>query len=146
MKIEKSCKLLNIPNNRFYLDGVFKYIFDNSGKKPKEKTFDYDYDFKYYYADFKAIGIDLLKDDINWFEFSNMLRKFILSDNSCIAKVLEYRTYEKPSENMKTQEAKIHKNKMELKREYALPTKKNIDGSLDKMWNFIEKKVGDNNE
>ena len=35
---------------------------------------------------------------------------------------------------------------MQMKKKYALPNSQNNDNSLEKMWSYVEKKVGENKE
>lgn len=56
--------------------------------------------------------------------------------------VLSYRNYEKPIKNEKTRENLRHQQMMKLKQKYALPIR-NEDGA-EKLWNYLEKKVGEN--
>lgn len=146
-KIEKSCNIIGLDfNNAIILDHILKYIFEMSNKITSEKTFDYDLDFKYYYADFKEYGIDLIEQDIDWFRFSSILTKIMYDKRSMLSAVIEYRTYKKPSTNYKTAENEIHKIKNELKRQFALPQKhKNIDEGLGKLWGYAEER-GKTNE
>lgn len=103
--------------------------------------FDYDLDFKYYYADFKGLGIDLIEQDLDWFKFNSVLKKVLLDKNSLISTIIGYRAYEKPTKNYKAQEAKIHKEMLRLKREYSLPQRKEFsENNISKMWNFIQRK------
>lgn len=149
LKIEKSCNILGLqkPNARI-LNEILKYTLEIGNGTSKEKVFDYDLDFKYYYADFKELGIDLIEEDIDWYKFNSILRKIMLNKNSLLSQIIDFRTYEKPSSS-KTAEAKIHREKTRLKNEYRLPQKTNItNNNFDKMWNFISKKTerGDSNE
>lgn len=59
-------------------------------------------------------------------------------------KIISYRSYEKPSKNPKVQEEKEHKFRMKMKRKYALPNTKISESALGKLWNYIEKKAGEN--
>lgn len=98
-------------------------------------------DFKYYYGDFKEMGIDLIDDDIDWYKFNSVLQKIIFNNNSLMNKIIEFRTYEKPSGNIKTAESKIHKEKTRLKRDFALPQKKEIvENGLEKLWKYAEER------
>lgn len=69
----------------------------------------------------------------------------MLNERSLMNKIIEFRTYQKPSSNSKTIEANIHKEKMRLKSEYMLPQRpKKIENNTNKLWNFLER--GGNNE
>lgn len=148
LKIAKSCKILGIvPKNDFILDRVLSYIIETSKGTAGEKTFDYDLDFKYYYADFKAVGVDLIDEDIEWFKFTSLLAKFIISDKTMIGYVIKNRTYKKPIDNKKVIEQQIHTEKMKLKRQYSLPQKQSqTNNGLNKLWGYVEQKAGDGSE
>lgn len=129
------------------LDEVSKYIFNiNQRHSTGKKTFDLELDYKYYFCDFFDMGINLNTDDIPWWEFDNLLEGIFLKKNSIINQVLEYRLYEKPPKNPKTAEEKEHRFRMKMKQKYALPDKNNVDNGLEKLWNYVEKKVGENKE
>lgn len=139
MKIEKSCKLLGIEPNVKVLDEILKYVLEMGKSSNKERIFDYDLDFKYYYADFKALGIDLIEDDLSWFKFNSVLKKILMSDDSLMGKIIGYRTYKKPIKNTKTVEAERDKEMSRLKREYALPQRvEHKENNINKMWNYLE--------
>ncbi len=130
------------------INEIANYLF---GKKKgnshkKEKVFDVNLDYKYYYADFYKLGIDLNKADIDWWTFNSLLESIIIDENSTMYKVISYRTYEKPSKNIKVQEEKEHKFRMSMKRKYALPNRITPDKALEKLWNYVEKKAGENKE
>lgn len=138
--------LTDIANKKYVLDKISQYIFDTrkgTGSKSK-KNFDINYDYKFYFPDFLKYGINLNKEDIDWWEFNKILDAILLDDNSNMHKVLEYRNYEKPIKNEKTRENIRHQQMMKLKQKYALPTK-NEDGA-EKLWKYLEKKVGENKE
>ena len=132
----------------YILDEIIKYIFNTSQTtKAGEKIFDYELDYKYYWVDFFRLGINLNKQDLDWIEFDSLLEGIFLSKDSCIGQIIQYRTYEKPSNNIKSAEAKEHKFYMDKKRQYALPKERlNIEENLNKLWNYVEKKAGDTNE
>ena len=58
--------------------------------------------------------------------------------------VISYRTYKKPPENPKTQASERHRAFMDLKRKYSLPNNIYAGKGLEKLWSYLEKKVGDN--
>jgi len=130
----------------FVLDEIAKYLFNTNNKGGGEKVFDLELDFKYYYVDFKKMGIDLNKDNISWWEFDTILEGIFLQEHSTIGKVIQYRTYEKPSGSYKTAEQKEHKFNMDKKRQYALPNPKSIDSGLERLYNYVKTKAGDINE
>lgn len=148
-KIDKGLEILGVKvqyNKDIVLNEIMEYLFNTKVKSTGNKVFDLDLDFKYYYTDFKRLGIDLLKDNITWWEFDTILEGILLLDNSSIGQVLKYRTYEKSPKNYKTSEEKEHKFYMEKKRQYALPNPKSVENNLEKLWNYAEKKAGENNE
>lgn len=150
--IEKQLELLGVtrlsPDEQIIvLDEISKYVFDiNQRHSTKEKVFDLELDYKYYFCDFFNMGINLNKDEVDWWEFDNLLEGIFLNENSITNKMLSYRLYEKPSKNHKAQEEKEHKFRMQMKRKYALPSQINSNKGYDKLWNYLEKKVGDNKE
>lgn len=149
----KQClEILNVKDiseedEEFVLNEISKYIFEyqNDNKKTK-KIFDLNLDFKYYYPDFLKYGINLFKDDISWWEFDALLDFFMRIDNSSISNMLSFRLYEKPSNNQKIQEQREHKYRMNMKKKYALKQNEIKEDSLGKLWNILEKKIGEKNE
>lgn len=150
-EISKSVNLLGIndlPEEEqvIILDEVVKYVFDTNQRHSTENiTFDLNLDYKYYFVDFLSIGsgINLNTDDISWWEFDAILESLFLNDNSVLSKMLNYRLYEKPPKNPKTQEEREHKFRMKMKRKYSLPFQENPEKGLEKLWNYVEKKVGE---
>lgn len=104
----------------FVLDEIAKYVFNTQNKGGGAKVFDLELDYKYYWADFKKLGIDLNTDNISWWEFDTILEAIFLQEHSTIGKVIQYRTYEKPTGNYKMSEQKEHSFYLQKKREYAL--------------------------
>ena len=146
--IEKSLRLLGIneinEDSNIVMDEISKYIFDTSSSSIKgEKTFDLNYDYKYYFVDFFRLGVNLNKQDIDWWEFNSLLEGIMLDENSTISRVMNYRLYKKPSKSAKTQEMQEHKFRMEMKRKYSLPNIQYKSNGFNKLWNYLEQKVGD---
>ena len=54
--------------------------------------------------------------------------------------------YKKPSKNVKTAEAEEHKYRMKMKQIHALPLQLDSQKGLEKLWNYLEKKAGDNKD
>ena len=148
--IENCLELLGIdeiePNEaEFILDEVSKYIFNvNERHSNGEKTFDLELDYKYYFVDFLKLGINLNTDEISWWEFDAILEGLFLDENSNLSKMLAYRLYERPPKNIKTQEEREHRFRMQMKRKYSLPSKIKIENNLEKLFNYVEKKAGEN--
>ena len=145
-KIEKSAEILGIASsNTYIINEIANYLFGKQigNSRKTEKLFDINLDYKYYYADFYKIGIDLNKTNIDWWSFNSLLESIMLDENSTMYKVISYRIYEKPSKNIKIQEEKEHKFRMSMKRKYALPNKIKPDKALEKLWSYVEKKVGE---
>ena len=141
--------IVDIPKEEqiVVLDEITKYIFNiNQRHSTEKKTFDLELDYKYYFCDFFDMGINLNTDNIPWWEFDNLLEGIFLKKDSIINQVLEYRLYEKPPKNPKTAEEKEHRFRMKMKQKHALPDKNNVDNGLEKLWNYVEKKVGENKE
>lgn len=128
------------------INEIANYLFGKQigNSRKTEKAFDINLDYKYYYADFYKIGIDLNKMDIDWWSFNSLLESIMLDENSTMHKIISYRSYEKPSKNIKVQEEKEHKFKMQLKRKYALPNMSDSENALEKLWSYVEKKAGEN--
>jgi hypothetical protein len=134
--------LLGIARDERLLDETLNYIFKKAKTTNNVKIFDYDYDFKYYYYDFLKLGIDLTKDNIDWWKFDRILSGMLEDETTYINKVLSYRTYKKSSSNSKIIESERNKYYLEKKREYSLPQKNNnIDISLLKLQNYLERRV-----
>jgi len=149
-RIEKSLEIFginNVNNKSYILDKISQYIFDTNKKGAgvkKNKNFDINYDYKFYFPDFLKYGINLNKQDIDWWEFNKILDAILLDENSNMHRVLEYRNYEKPIKNEKTRENLRHQQMMKLKQKYALPVK--TEEGIEKLWNYLEKKVGEAKE
>ena len=45
----------------------------------KERNFDINYDYKNYFPDFLLYGINLNKDEVDWWEFNKILDGYIFS-------------------------------------------------------------------
>ena len=147
--VKYSCNLLGLEGfsdeeYQFILNEVTKYVFNTQTKNSEERTFDLNLDYKYYFVDFLKLGINLNVQDISWWEFDSILESIFLDDKSTMSKVMSYRLYEKPSKNIKQQEAEEHKFRMKMKRKYTLPLQVNSDKALEKLWDYVEKKAGDN--
>lgn len=149
--VQESCKLLGLEDlsdsdAQLILDEVTKYVFDTRNGKSGKKTFDLNLDYKYYFVDFLKLGINLNEVDIPWWEFDSILEGIFLDENSTLSKMLSYRLYEKPSKNHKQQEVNEHKFRMQMKAKYALSTEEVSNDALEKLWGYLEKKVGDKKE
>ena len=149
--IEKSLKILGVnglsPQEQIsVLDEITKYIFDiNQKHSSSEKTFDFYYDYGYYFPDFiEKYGINLNKDEISWWEFDKLLDWCFRDKNSSLYNHMDFRMYKKPSKNQKTAEAEEHKYRMKMKQIHSLPIQIDTQKGLEKLWNYVEKKVGDN--
>jgi len=146
IKIEQSIKLLDIEvdneDKEFVLNEITNYLFNTKQKNSGKKVFDLELDFKYYWADFKAMGVDLNKDNVGWWEFDTMLECILINDKSTISKIIGFRTYEKPPK--KYDENKEHRYYLEKQRQYALPNPKSVESGFEKLWKFTEGKVKKN--
>jgi hypothetical protein len=148
-KVDKGLEILNLDiheNKAFILNEISQYLFNTNIKSDGEKIFDLELDYKYYYIDFLKLGIDLKQDNISWWEFDSLLEGILLSKDSSIGQVLQYRTYKTPSKSIKTSENEENKFYLEKKRQYALHDPKAIDKKLEKMWSYVEKRAGGINE
>lgn len=150
--IEESLKILGINDLSYeeqyiVLDEITKYIFDINQKNSGEKNFDFFYDYGYYFPDFiEKYGINLNKDEISWWEFDKLLDWCFRDKNSSLYNHMEFRMYKKPSKNVKTAEAEEHKYRMKMKQIHALPLQLDSQKGLEKLWNYLEKKAGDNKD
>lgn len=147
--VKDSCDLLGLhglaeEDCQFILNEIAKYIFNTKEHGSVERTFDLNLDYKYYFVDFLKLGINLNKEDIPWWEFDSILESIFLDDKSTMSRVMNYRLYEKPPKSAKMQEEKEHKFRMKMKMKYALTIQNNSNNPLEKLWNFVEKKAGDN--
>lgn len=137
-----------LDDEEYVLNSIAEYIFNTTAKSKigssRRKEFDINYDYKYYFPDFLKYGINLNKDDIDWWEFDKILDAIILDESSNMHRVLEYRTYEKPIKNEKTRETIRHQKMMKLKQQYALPIINEF--GAEKLWNYLEKKAGEKKE
>lgn len=137
---------LSDETKEYLLNEISDYIFESETvKQTNEKLFDLELDFKYYYPDFLKYDIDLMEEDISWFKFNSILTAIFVSKDSTMNKIIQYRAYKKPTKNAKTAEAEEHKMYMDLKRQYKLPND-NSENNLEKLWKYVEKRAGDDNE
>lgn len=139
--------LSDLKDKTYVLDKISQYIFDTTKKGvgiKKEKNFDINYDYKFYFPDFMRYGINLNKEDVDWWEFNKILDSILLDNHSNMHRVLEYRNYEKPIKNDKTRETIKHQQMMKLKQKYSLPIKS--ENGAEKLWNYLQQKVGENKE
>ena len=89
------------------------------------------------------MGINLNTDDISWWEFDSLLDWFFRKEDSSISNMMNFRLYEKPPKNSKVQEEKEHRYRMKMKEKYALPNPKKNEKNFNKLWNYLEQKVGE---
>lgn len=144
-QVKYGLEILGIEVEEKYQDEVLNevslYLFDNSQNNNNDKkVFDFELDYKYYWVDFLEKGIDLNKQDISWWEFDAILEGLFLQEHSRIGKVIQYRTYKKPSKNNKTAESEEHKYNLEKQRQYALPIEENqqrVENGLNSLWGFV---------
>lgn len=113
------------------------------GNVKGKKNFDLNYDYKYYFPDFLKYGINLNKQDIDWWEFNVILNAILIDKDSNMHRVLDYRNYEKPIKSEKNRETIKHQQMMKLKAKYALPYQKEQEKGIEKLWTYLEKKAGD---
>ena len=132
-------------DKEFVLDEIVKYIFDISKMyRNGKRVFDFEHDYQYYFVDFFEKGINLNKQDIDWWEFDSLLGGFMIKEDSIISKVIQYRTYEKPPKSIKVQEENEHRFRIKMKQKYALKDNRNESlDSLEKLWKYTEQKVGE---
>ena len=84
------------------------------------------------------------KEDIDWWEFTKILDAIMLDENSNMYRIMSYRNYEKPIKSEKTRANLKHQQMMKLKNKYSLPQKNQY--GIEKLWNYLEKKAGENKE
>jgi hypothetical protein len=139
-KTKKGLEILGIKkklndDTREYLLGIISdYIFEQSNRPSGKKTFDVELDYEYYFPDFLKYNVNLNKNDIPWWEFNSILGAIFLDENSNLSKVLDFRSYQKPSKNTKSSENELHLFRMKMKKLYSLP---NECGSLEDTENNI---------
>lgn len=139
IQIEKE-KDLTLEIKSLILNDIMQYLFKNN-KSSGKKVFDLELDYRYYYCDFLKMGIDLNKDDISWWEFDAILEGILLKKDSVISTVLSFRTYKKPSKNIKTYEQEEHKYYTQKQRQYALPSsQEELEQGMNKMWDYVSQK------
>jgi hypothetical protein len=134
---------LEFETKSFLVKEIMDYIFKpNEGGNSSKKIFDMYLDYRYYYYDFFKLGIDLNKDDIDWLVFDTLLEGILLQKESAMLTVLGYRSYKKPSGNIKTYENEEHQYYLSKQRQYALPSEqKDIDEGFNKMWDYLEEQT-----
>lgn len=91
------------------IDYIFKPRFKSVGIGSNVKTFDYLKDFDLLYYEFKKLNIDLIKDDIGWWEFTSILEGITL-ENNALMKRIGYRSYKVPFQRNKGDEEFIRYN------------------------------------
>ena len=138
------CYILGVAEyyNEEFFKKLYDYIFPKTPAVKSKKSFDFKIDFRLLWADFKAeYNIDLLNDDINWWEFQALFERISLLDNiSSVNKVIGYRTAEIPRKN-KNNKNQI-KNLRNMKARYRLEeAEQNAIGEmLDQVFYKNEKK------
>ena len=134
---------LELKDKATILNELIEYIIDISQNSNGEKTFDLEEDYKYYYVDFLKLGIDLNKKEISFWEFNTILDGILLTENSVIGKVLEYRLWKPASKSQKQFENEDRKFHNEMKLKYALKgsNKTKVVNGLEKMFRFAETKA-----
>lgn len=148
-QVKYGLEILGIEVEEEYREAILNeislYLFDNSKTEQNgKKVFDFELDYEYYWVDFLEKGINLNKDEISWWEFDKILGGLFLQEQSKIGKVIQYRTYKKPTKSNKVAEQEEHKFYLEKQKQYALPLEKNenVDKNIDNLWNFLSSKVG----
>jgi len=142
-KKESIHDLLNIPysiNINDVIEYILKSRFKPTTSKNNERIFDYLVDFDLIYALFrKEYNIDLIKEDIGWWEFTAILEEILLSNNS-LTKRMGYRGYKTPKkiDDSNKEEVKFYQNK---KLQYKLEEKSdNVNKELGRMFKSLEKR------
>lgn len=131
---------LALETKSFLVDEILSYIFkSNESTGNGKKIFDIYLDYRYYYYDFYKLGIDLNKDDIDWWQFDTLLEGILLQKEGAMLQVLGYRSYKKPSGNIRVYQNEEHQYYLEKQRQYALPTEeKEVEDGFNKMWEYLE--------
>ena len=144
IKTAKSLELLGIEvedNKEEVLNELSMYLFDTSQKGGSgDKIFDLVKDFNYYYVDFLKFGIDLNEDDISWWKFNAVLDGIFLQEKTCIGKVIEYRTWEKPSKNGERENLAYTSYMRKMRVKYALDIKKDTTNNLQTLFDSVKAK------
>lgn len=116
---------------------VFSKRFPGFGGGSSVPTFDDLRDFDVVYACFRRYhNIDLLKEDIGWFEYQALLEDLLLSENS-ITKRIEIRSYTPPR---KITDSKTHVAQMNLRNRYALESI-NVQSQLEQVFLSMKSKA-----
>lgn len=70
------------------------------GGTGEDRVIDFSIDADYIYASFRqAYGIDLMSDDLHWFEFLALLKS--LPEETIMRRIISYRQYDGPDEELK---------------------------------------------
>lgn len=131
---------LALETKSFLVNEILSYIFkSNESTSNGKKIFDIYLDYRYYYYDFYKLGIDLNKDDVDWWQFDTLLEGILLQKEGAMLQVLGYRSYKKPSGNIRVYQNEEHQYYLSKQRQYALPVEpENIDEGFNKMWEYLE--------
>lgn len=131
---------LALETKSFLVNEILSYIFkSNESTSNGKKIFDIYLDYRYYYYDFYKLGIDLNKDDIDWWQFDTLLEGILLQKEGAMLQVLGYRSYKKPSGNIRVYQNEEHQYYLSKQRQYDLPTEeKEIEDGFNKMWEYLE--------
>ena len=115
---------------------LYDYIFPKIPAVKTKQSFDFKIDFRLLWADFKAVyNIDLINDEINWWEFQALFERMSLLDNvSSVSKVIGYRTAEIPKTNKNNKKQINHLRNMKARYRLAEVERQNIANTLNRVF------------
>lgn len=122
------------------LEYIFNSKFKNVGKG--KKVFCYFQDFDLIYANIlRLYKIDIIRDDLNWFEFNSMIEDIMMTENS-LSKRVGYRAMKMPKAT------KYNKEEIEfyrdMKDKYRLGIKQNkeeLNDGMRSIFNMLKGKA-----
>jgi len=136
-KIQEILNIPSIPDINIVLNYIFNKRFQAPGSKDGEIVFDYLIDFDLIYALFlKDYGIDLIKQDIGWWQFTAMFEEITLNSNA-LTKRIGYRAYKVPINRTKGDEEEV---KFYLNKKLQYQIEADTTNQLGKMFKSLEKR------
>lgn len=139
------CDILGVAH--LYSEKFFKalqeYIFPKiPAVKSSKKLLDFDEDFRLLWADFKAAyNIDLLNDNINWWQFQALFERLSLLDGvSGLNKVIGYRAAKIPKQTKDNRDHIKHIQNMKARYRLEEAEQDNIGKTLERAFYNKNKK------
>lgn len=127
------------------LDKVLTWIFSDRFVGTKSSTsveaFKYLGDYDLVYSLFrKEYGINLEKEEVDWWEFTSMFNELLCCENA-LTRRMGYRGYVVPSDTKGREEEVTFNLNQKLKYSYK-PKKENIDKEMGKLFNSLSRMGG----